>query len=59
MEASAVVVNVTVVGTPDEQSWPGVSKLPDYKPSFPKWQAQSVGKILSRLDEDGVDILTV
>lgn len=29
-----------VLGTPNEQSWPGVSSLPDYKSAFPKWQAQ-------------------
>ena len=23
------------LGTPDEETWPGVSKLPDYKPTFP------------------------
>ena len=46
-------------GTPDEQVWPGVSKLPDYKSSFPRWQAQSLSKLVSRLDSDGVSILTV
>merc|ERR1719331_832184 len=25
------------LGTPSEQTWPGVSELPDFKPSFPKW----------------------
>ena len=47
------------LGTPDERSWPGVSKLPDYKSSFPKWQAKSLGHLVTRLDHDGVDILTV
>ena len=23
------------LGTPNEELWPGVSKLPDYKPTFP------------------------
>jgi len=48
-----------VTGTPDEQVWPGVSKLPDYKSSFPRWQAQSLNKLVSRLDGDGISILTV
>lgn len=26
-------------GTPDETSWPGVRTLPDYKDTFPKWEA--------------------
>jgi len=50
---------VCAVGTPDEQSWPGVTKLPDFKSSFPRWKAQNLGKIVTRLDADGVDILTV
>jgi cyclin-dependent kinase len=24
----------SVLGTPDENSWPGVTALPDYKPTF-------------------------
>ncbi|XP_050090418.1 cyclin-dependent kinase 2 [Anopheles aquasalis] len=27
------------LGTPTEQTWPGVSHLADYKKSFPQWQA--------------------
>merc|ERR1719379_1614738 len=26
------------LGTPDETIWPGVSELPDFKPTFPNWQ---------------------
>jgi len=26
-----------IFGTPNESSWPGVSKLPDYKDAFPLW----------------------
>ncbi|CAN6442564.1 unnamed protein product [Victoria cruziana] len=26
-----------VLGTPTEETWPGVTSLPDYKTSFPKW----------------------
>ncbi|XP_058117218.1 cyclin-dependent kinase 2 [Anopheles ziemanni] len=28
------------MGTPNEHSWPGVSKLADYKQSFPHWEQQ-------------------
>jgi cyclin-dependent kinase 2 len=28
------------LGTPDEKTWPGVSQLPDYKATFPKWEAR-------------------
>uniref|UniRef100_A0A453N3D9 Protein kinase domain-containing protein n=1 Tax=Aegilops tauschii subsp. strangulata TaxID=200361 RepID=A0A453N3D9_AEGTS len=26
-----------IMGTPNEETWPGVSSLPDYKSAFPKW----------------------
>jgi cyclin-dependent kinase 2 len=29
-----------ITGTPDETTWPGVSSLADYKPTFPKWKPQ-------------------
>ena len=25
------------LGTPDENSWPGVTNLPDFKPCFPRY----------------------
>lgn len=34
------------LGTPDETTWPGVTKLPDYKPCFPKWDSQPWDQIL-------------
>ncbi|CAN4128401.1 unnamed protein product [Withania somnifera] len=27
----------SVMGTPNEDTWPGVTSLPDYKSAFPKW----------------------
>ena len=47
------------LGTPDNKTWPGVSKLPDYKSTFPKWKAQDPAKIIPQLDKDGKDILEV
>ena len=47
-----------VLGTPTEDMWPGVSSLPDYLPTFPKWQPQALGAALKhKLDADGVDLL--
>ncbi|XP_013784754.1 cyclin-dependent kinase 2-like isoform X1 [Limulus polyphemus] len=45
------------LGTPDEDTWPGVTKLPDYKSSFPKWKAQDMNKLVPNLDLDGQDLL--
>ncbi|KAH6902581.1 kinase-like domain-containing protein [Coprinopsis sp. MPI-PUGE-AT-0042] len=46
-----------ILGTPNEDSWPGVSQLPDYKPSFPQWSRQELAKIVPALDEVGIDLL--
>uniref|UniRef100_A0A669QLC5 Cyclin-dependent kinase 2 n=1 Tax=Phasianus colchicus TaxID=9054 RepID=A0A669QLC5_PHACC len=45
------------LGTPDEAAWPGVTALPDYKPSFPKWARQDLGKVVPPLDEEGRKLL--
>ncbi|KAL9070962.1 MAG: hypothetical protein Q9157_005639, partial [Trypethelium eluteriae] len=46
-----------ILGTPSEQEWPGVTSLPDFKPSFPKWQRSDLGSNVSSLDEEGLDLL--
>mmetsp|Transcript_38528 Transcript_38528/g.50503 ORF Transcript_38528/g.50503 Transcript_38528/m.50503 type:complete len:111 (+) Transcript_38528:1-333(+) len=45
------------MGTPDEVSWPGVSTLPDWGSSFPRWPAKSLAKKFPRLDAAGIDLL--
>lgn len=47
------------LGTPDETVWPGVTSMPDYKPSFPKWALQDLSKVVPPLDDDGRDLLAV
>lgn len=44
------------LGTPDETNWPGVTDLPDYKPTFPRWEPQDINKIVPKLDSDGRDL---
>ena len=47
-----------VLGTPNENIWPGVSTLPDFKPSFPSWKAKDLNKILSnRFDQHGIKLM--
>lgn len=46
-----------ILGTPDEETWPGVSRLPDYKTTFPKWRAQLLSTHAPQLNEDGLDLL--
>ncbi|XP_014673642.1 PREDICTED: cyclin-dependent kinase 2-like [Priapulus caudatus] len=44
------------LGTPDETIWPGVTQLPDYKPMFPRWPAQSTADLCPGLSADGQDL---
>ncbi len=39
--------------------WPGVSALPDYKPTFPRWSVQDVSRVVPDLDPAGIDMLKV
>ena len=50
---------VSVLGTPNEESWPGVKQLPDYKPTFPQWSAQNLAEQVPYLDAAGIDLLKV
>ena len=45
------------LGTPDEKSWPGVSAMPDYKATFPRWPKTKLARVVPSLDEVGLDLL--
>jgi serine/threonine protein kinase len=47
------------LGTPDETLWPGVTKLPEFKSSFPKWRRKGLDSVTGRLDVHGVDLVQV
>ncbi|KAF7051223.1 hypothetical protein CFC21_059484 [Triticum aestivum] len=47
-----------VLGTPNEQTWPGVSSLPDYKSAFPRWQAEDLATVVPNLEPLGLDLLS-
>jgi cyclin-dependent kinase len=49
----------SVLGTPNEESWPGVKQLPDYKPTFPQWSSQDLAEQVPYLDAAGIDLLKV
>lgn len=46
-----------VLGTPGETEWRGVSKLPDYKVSFPHWNAKDLSEKYPQLDHLSLDLL--
>lgn len=52
-------ISHSVLGTPNEDIWPGVSTLPDYKSTFPQWHPVDLERAVPALDENGIDLLTV
>lgn len=46
-----------VLGTPNDDIWPGVSALKDHKTSFPKWAPKPLEEILDCICDDGMDLL--
>jgi len=47
------------LGTPTEETWPGVSSLPDYKSTFPCWKSNILPSLSPFIDEPGIDLLMV
>ncbi|XP_075227035.1 cyclin-dependent kinase 1 [Lycorma delicatula] len=46
-----------VLSTPNDETWPGVSQLPDYKPTFPNWTQNTLKTQVKNIDETGLDLL--
>jgi len=46
-----------LLGTPTEETWPGVSAYKDYKTTFPSWRGEGVAKVCPTLCKDGLDLL--
>jgi len=46
-----------VLGTPNEENWPGVTRLPDFKDSFPLWKKTTLSKLMYFLEENALDLL--
>jgi negative regulator of PHO system len=45
-------------GTPTEESWPGISELPEYKKTFPMYPAQPLQSKLSVMDALALDLIS-
>ena len=46
-----------VLGTPNEQCWPGVTQLPNYKDTFPVWCARPLGELLKGVECNSLSFL--
>ncbi|KAK7368727.1 hypothetical protein VNO80_10756 [Phaseolus coccineus] len=47
-----------ILGTPNEDTWPGVTSLPDFKSAFPKWQPKDLKTVVLNLEPAGLDLLS-
>ena len=56
---SYIPLRSSTLGTPTEEMWPGVTKLPFYNKEFPKWPKRSIGKTIPNLDPLAEDLLNV
>lgn len=45
------------LGTPNNEMWPGVEELPEFKKEFPKWKPKDLNKIIPNLGPDGVNLI--
>lgn len=46
-----------VLGTPNNDMWPGVTALPDWNEDFPVWPSLQVSRFVPGLCENGIDVL--
>ncbi|CAO3570235.1 unnamed protein product [Mortierella alpina] len=47
-----------ILGTPTEETWPGVSRLPEYRPDFPLYSPIPLENLVPKLDPLGIDLLS-
>jgi len=47
-----------LLGTPSPHSWPGLSQMPDFKPTFPQWRAQVLSDVLPEMDARALQLLS-
>ncbi len=45
------------MGTPNENLWRDVTKLKDFKPTFPKWRGGELDEMCTKISKDGVDLI--
>jgi serine/threonine protein kinase len=46
-----------VMGTPTEETWPGVSKLSEYRKDFPYYPPKPLSTVVPMIDTFGMDLL--
>ena len=50
-------INKSILGTPNEEVWPGVTSLQDWNEDFPVWPPLLLSRFCPTLSDAGVDLL--
>eukprot|EP01034_Spumella_vulgaris_P029343 gene29343-36378_t len=48
-----------ILGTPNEDVWPGVTSLQDWNEDFPIWPSLNIARFVPGLQDAGIDLLEV
>lgn len=46
-----------ILRTPTDELWPGVTQMPDYKPTFPCWTQNNLSQQVKNMDSSALDLL--
>ncbi|GAA6012978.1 hypothetical protein JCM10207_008401 [Rhodosporidiobolus poonsookiae] len=46
-----------LMGTPTPDTWPGLTQMPDFKGSFPRWRPAELPKVLPEMDGQALHLL--
>jgi serine/threonine protein kinase len=44
-------------GTPSEDDWPGITQIPEYKPSFPRFRKINPYKAIKNMPEEAINLM--
>lgn len=55
----SILIDFRIMTTPNEETWPGVTDLKDYKPTFPKWSENILKSSVKNINSDGLSLLQV
>jgi hypothetical protein len=50
---------LSLLGTPNDDTWPGVTGLPDYKTTFPNWHAKNLGDHIPGSNSKSIELIAV
>ncbi|KAH9258469.1 hypothetical protein BASA81_003518 [Batrachochytrium salamandrivorans] len=45
------------LGTPNEETWEGISRFADYQQVFPKWHRKPLNLVLTRMSPNGIQLM--